>query len=214
MSNYNLISYYSPEDKAYIVHVPELPGCFADGKTKEEALFNIERVIEEWITTAQELGRDIPEPHTDLIDRSNISIRDVAYHILQKTDNISTLMLQKLTYYSQAWSLAWTGVPLFEDRFEAWEKGPVNPKIFYTFQGRRIAPKNWVSSDNELNNNEKFIVDSVLSVYSDLDPDWLSKLTHIEDPWKIARGDIPLNCRCSEEITKQSMAKYYQSLIS
>lgn len=57
-----MIIYWSKEDKAFIAEVPELPGCAADGKTYEEALKNVEVVIREWIETAQELGREIPEP--------------------------------------------------------------------------------------------------------------------------------------------------------
>lgn len=61
MIKYELIIYYSEEDKAFVVEVPELPGCMADGKTYQEALTNAERVIAEWIETAKELGRPIPE---------------------------------------------------------------------------------------------------------------------------------------------------------
>lgn len=59
---YELIVYWSDEDDCFIVEVPELPGCFADGKTYVEAVANAEIVIKEWIETAQELGRDIPQP--------------------------------------------------------------------------------------------------------------------------------------------------------
>lgn len=61
MIKYELIIYYSEEDKAFIVVVPELPGCMADGKSYQEALANAERVIQEWIDTAKELDRPIPE---------------------------------------------------------------------------------------------------------------------------------------------------------
>jgi predicted RNase H-like HicB family nuclease len=61
MIKYELIIYYSDEDKAFIVEVPELPGCMADGKTYQEALANAETVIQEWIETAKELGRPVPE---------------------------------------------------------------------------------------------------------------------------------------------------------
>lgn len=61
MIKYELIIYYSDEDKAFIVEVPELPGCMADGQTYQEALANAETVIQEWIETARELGRPIPE---------------------------------------------------------------------------------------------------------------------------------------------------------
>ncbi|GAB4367133.1 MAG: type II toxin-antitoxin system HicB family antitoxin [Methylohalobius sp. ZOD2] len=59
---YELIIYWSDEDGAFVVEVPELPGCMADGETYEEAVTNARQVIEEWIETAQELGRAIPEP--------------------------------------------------------------------------------------------------------------------------------------------------------
>ena len=59
---YELIVYWSDEDGAFVVEVPELPGCMADGETYEEAVTNARRVIEEWIDTAQELGRPVPEP--------------------------------------------------------------------------------------------------------------------------------------------------------
>lgn len=59
---YELIIYWSESDSAFIVEVPELPGCMADGKTYVEAVTNAEIVIQEWLETAQELGRDIPLP--------------------------------------------------------------------------------------------------------------------------------------------------------
>jgi predicted RNase H-like HicB family nuclease len=59
---YEVIIYWSDEDQAFIAEVPELAGCAADGSTYQEALANAEVVIHEWIETAKELGRPIPEP--------------------------------------------------------------------------------------------------------------------------------------------------------
>ena len=59
---YEVIIYWSKEDDAFIVDVPELPGCMADGATYEEAVTNAQRVIEEWVETALSLGRPVPEP--------------------------------------------------------------------------------------------------------------------------------------------------------
>jgi predicted RNase H-like HicB family nuclease len=64
---YELIIYWSAEDAAFIAEAPELPGCMADGATYSEALANIEIIIDEWIETAKELGREIPEPKGRLI---------------------------------------------------------------------------------------------------------------------------------------------------
>jgi predicted RNase H-like HicB family nuclease len=59
---YEIILYWSDADQAYIAEVPELPGCAADGSTYQQAVANVEIVIQEWIATAQELGRPIPQP--------------------------------------------------------------------------------------------------------------------------------------------------------
>lgn len=64
---YELIIYWSEIDQAFIVEVPELPGCAADGQTYQEAVQNVEVVIQQWIETAQELGRPIPEPKGRLL---------------------------------------------------------------------------------------------------------------------------------------------------
>lgn len=64
---YEMIIYWSKEDNRYLVEVPELPGCMADGKTRMEALANAERTISEWIEVAAEDGREIPEPRGKLM---------------------------------------------------------------------------------------------------------------------------------------------------
>ncbi|MEK6408136.1 MAG: type II toxin-antitoxin system HicB family antitoxin [Acidobacteriota bacterium] len=61
-SKYEVIIYWSQEDSAFIAEAPELAGCAADGATYSEALANIQIIIDEWIETAKELGRPIPEP--------------------------------------------------------------------------------------------------------------------------------------------------------
>lgn len=67
MIRYEMIIYWSHEDGAFIAEVPELPGCMADGSTYREAVENVEVVIQEWIETAKELGRPIPQPKGRLI---------------------------------------------------------------------------------------------------------------------------------------------------
>ena len=62
MTKYELIIYWSDKDDAFLAEVPELPGCMADGKTREEAVKNAEEVIKLWIETARSLGRKIPKP--------------------------------------------------------------------------------------------------------------------------------------------------------
>ncbi|WP_447971054.1 type II toxin-antitoxin system HicB family antitoxin [Nitrospira sp. M1] len=64
---FEIIIYWSQEDSAFIAEVPELSGCMADGQTYQEAVTNVETVIKEWIETAQELGRPIPDPRGRLL---------------------------------------------------------------------------------------------------------------------------------------------------
>ena len=64
---YELIIYWSDEDNCFLVEVPELPGCMADGETYQDAVANVEVVIQEWIETATELGRTIPKPKGRLL---------------------------------------------------------------------------------------------------------------------------------------------------
>lgn len=67
MSKYEIIIYWSEEDSAFIAEVPELAGCMADGATYQEALANAEIIIGEWLETAKDLGRQIPEPRGRLV---------------------------------------------------------------------------------------------------------------------------------------------------
>jgi len=64
---YEVIIYWSAEDDSFIAEVPELPGCAADGPTYEAALANVRVIIDEWIETARQLGRTIPEPRGRLL---------------------------------------------------------------------------------------------------------------------------------------------------
>ncbi|MBA2605973.1 MAG: type II toxin-antitoxin system HicB family antitoxin [Acidobacteria bacterium] len=67
MSKYEIIIYWSEEDKTFIAEIPELEGCMADGETYQAALASAEIIIQEWIETARELGRKIPEPKGRLV---------------------------------------------------------------------------------------------------------------------------------------------------
>lgn len=67
LMKYQLKIYWSNQDHAFLVEVPELPGCMADGDTYEQAVANVQRVIEAWIEMARELGRPIPEPKGRLV---------------------------------------------------------------------------------------------------------------------------------------------------
>ncbi|HOZ82756.1 MAG TPA: type II toxin-antitoxin system HicB family antitoxin [Bacteroidia bacterium] len=67
MSKYEIIIYWSKDDKSYIAEVPELAGCMADGKSYQQALSNVEVIINEWLETAKQLNRTIPKPKGKLM---------------------------------------------------------------------------------------------------------------------------------------------------
>jgi predicted RNase H-like HicB family nuclease len=66
-TRYEIIIYWSDEDQAFIAEVPELPGCAADGETYEDALTNVQTIMDEWIETARDLGREVPKPKGRLV---------------------------------------------------------------------------------------------------------------------------------------------------
>lgn len=66
-SKYEIIIYWSDDDAVFIAEVPELAGCMADGATYQDALANVEVIIEQWVATAKEIGRPIPKPRGRLM---------------------------------------------------------------------------------------------------------------------------------------------------
>ena len=142
------------------------------------------------------------------------NIFDVAKYILKKCGKISTWKLQKLCFYSQAWSLAWTERALFENDFEAWSNGPVCPELFHAHQGKYSVTYNDLYQGNEdnLSADDKDTIDTVLGSYKDMEPYDLREKTHSEQPWIDARGNTPTGEKCTNIISKDSMGEYYGSL--
>jgi len=124
------------------------------------------------------------------------------------------MKLQKLAYYSQAWALAWTEDPLFDEEIEAWANGPVVRSLFEQHRGMfKVSVKDMPDGDSSiLTADEKETIDSVLEFYGNKSPQWLSELTHIEDPWKNARKGIPDTIRGNTIISKATLLEFYASL--
>ena len=138
--------------------------------------------------------------------------QDVAAYILEKLGTIPAMKLQKLTYYSQAWSLVWDDEPLFGERIEAWANGPVIPALYIEHRLRFKVDTISSGDLNALTDIQKETIDKVLEFYGDKSSQWLSDLTHKEDPWLNARKGLALGQRGNEEITQAAMAEYYGSL--
>ena len=142
------------------------------------------------------------------------TVFDAAKYILSKTGPISTLKLQKLCYYSQAWSLAWTEKPLFGEHIEAWANGPVCPTLFHQHKGQFWVTEEQIPNGDidHLSPDQKDTIDRVLEHYGDWEPYELREQTHSEQPWKMARGSTPEGEPCSVVITQESMGEYYGNL--
>ena len=141
------------------------------------------------------------------------NVFDTARYILEQSGRMSTMKLQKLCYYSQAWSLVWDETPLFNEDFEAWANGPVCPELFYKTKGKySVNAEDETGGEGNLSGNQKDTIDRVLEHYGSHDAQWLSQLTHMEDPWIKARAGLPRGAGCNNVITKESMALYYGGL--
>lgn len=141
-------------------------------------------------------------------------VHDVAAYILEKQGSMSAMKLQKLVYYSQAWHMVWEERTLFPERIEAWANGPVVPDL-YAKHRRMFTVNDWSQwgNPNALNEDEKSSIDNVLGFYGPRPAHELSELTHREDPWKNARGDLSAGAYCRTEITTVDMHEYYDGLV-
>ncbi|MDR1426209.1 MAG: DUF4065 domain-containing protein [Bifidobacteriaceae bacterium] len=142
------------------------------------------------------------------------NVNDVAAYILTRTGEITTMKLHKLTYYAQAWHLAWDGLPIFAEPIEAWRNGPVIPELYRQHKGTFTVCE-WPSGDpSRLTEAERETVDVMLKGYGDLPPSRLSQLTHREDPWVEARHGLQWAERGNNPISLDTMQDYYGSLIA
>ena len=122
------------------------------------------------------------------------------------------MKLQKLVYYAQAWHTVWADDALFHSKIEAWKDGPVCPELWKEHAREfRISSLPKGRSDR-LTTREKKTVHQVLKFYGKHTAQWLSDLSHSEDPWLDARRGVRLGAASNAEITTQAMQRYYHSL--
>ena len=141
------------------------------------------------------------------------SVFDAAAYILEKKGEMTTLKLQKLVYYAQAWSLVWDERPLFDEKIEAWSNGPVVRDLFEYHRGKYYVSGIEAGDSGMLDADQKATVDMVLTHYGDKPAYWLVRLSHSEPPWIEARGDLSPTESSDAQITLDSMAQYYSSLL-
>lgn len=106
-----------------------------------------------------EIGREIPLAMPERLEPSETDVFAVSKYILEKTGSISTMTLEKLTYYCLVWSLVWYNQPLFNNKYQAWKRGPVCKELFDSHRGRRVISAGMINSSHVLSQTEKKIVD-------------------------------------------------------
>ena len=144
-----------------------------------------------------------------------VSVLDVAQYVLSKQSSpVTTMKLQKLCYYSQAWHLAWTGSPLFRERVLAWANGPVVRELFEQHRGKYAVTRGQLHGGDPLalSADQAETIDAVLDAYGSMSGARLSVLTHAETPWKAARGSIAEDARSGAVISHQAMRDYYTTV--
>lgn len=142
------------------------------------------------------------------------TVFDVAKYILEKQGQITTFKLQKLVYYSKAWSLVWDDDSLFNNKIYAWANGPVCKDLYLKHKGFFEISKNELSdgNSNNLQPNHKATIDLVIKSYAHLSGQQLSNWSHTEKPWTDARKGLNIEERGEVEITPDSMVEYYSAI--
>ncbi len=142
------------------------------------------------------------------------SVFAVASHILGKQGRMTAMKLQKLVYYSQAWSLVRDGRPLFGEEIEAWVNGPVVYELFKAHRGMfelSVADLRY-GNPATLDRAATATIDAVLEHYGTMSPQRLSDLSHTEAPWLEARRNLDSAARSARVIRLEAMRDHYAIL--
>ena len=166
----------------------------------------------------------VPPLRGEIMDSLNLNVNMVTDLIASKTmesgSSLSVLKLQKLLYYTEAWHVTFFEKQLFDENFEAWIHGPVCKEVFYRFRNKNKFMYSAVCKEDldlsGINQDYEKIsshISNVLGSYGNLSGPQLEELSHREEPWLKARGDLSPSQPCNKVISKDSMKKYYSKLL-
>ena len=193
--------------------IPKDEGTFSESVVDYEKPVNTFDLEPDESTGLQELEDETwTEPQQPSLETPKIRVFDVAAYILEQKESMTTMKLQKLVYYSQAWSLVWDEKPLFEEAIEAWANGPVIRDLFDYHRGMYQILSMPIGNPRLLNQEQRDTVDAVLEYYGDQPAQWLIDLTHMEEPWIQTRKGLPIQERGNRVIPLDVIADYYSSL--
>ena len=145
---------------------------------------------------------------------NSVSVFDVAKYILNEVGTMTTMKLQKLCYYSQAWYSAEKKAPLFAEDFFAWKNGPICYPLYLKHRGRYsfAADSLEVGDSSLIQGPIKDSIDETLDAYKGMSAAQLSELTHSEDPW-INAWENAANSRSADDlISTDSMMAFYSRI--
>jgi uncharacterized phage-associated protein len=160
----------------------------------------------------QEAGPFLVDEEEVFTSHPGVSCLDVAEYILRQHGRMSTMKLQKLVYYSQAWALVWDEAPIFNEPIAAWANGPVVPALFDYHRGMFDISHVLTGNPDVLSSDQQETVNAVLHFYGNKSAQWLIDLCHTEEPWIRARHGLTPDERGNRIISHDSMAEYYSSL--
>lgn len=142
------------------------------------------------------------------------TVYDVAKYILDTCSEMTTMKLQKLCYYAQAWSLVWDGAPIYLNGIEAWVNGPMVPDLYHEHKGKFSISADELhrGSENSLTSSERDTIDAVLDHYGSYSGTQLSQMTRCEGPWLDARVGCSQYERCRNTISLDDMADFYTAM--
>lgn len=144
------------------------------------------------------------------------SIFDVSKYILEQMGEITTMKLQKLTFYVKAWGLVWDEEEIFPQDFQAWANGAVCYELYHHHRGLFKVNEghfNFADSKN-ISAQHRETVDAVLGFYGKYTAQQLSDINHQETPWKNARVGCGPGDRCNVVITHADISEYYSGLMN
>jgi uncharacterized phage-associated protein len=137
------------------------------------------------------------------------SANDVATALVDRVGGLTAMKLQKLVYYCQAWHLVRHGRVLFDEEIQAWREGPVVRSLFDRHR-QRYSVSEWPwGNASALDQTERATVDWVIERYNGYSAERLSRMTHHEMPWRVAREGIPDSDASSAPIPPQLLSLYY-----
>lgn len=140
-------------------------------------------------------------------------VEDTAAYIISQMHSMTAMKLQKLCYYSHAWSLVLRDSPLFSNRIEAWANGPVVRDLYrkHRLQYMIDETSNLGGAPNALSDGQRQVIDAVLRSYGDFSAEELSRLSHSEAPWIDAREGLPEGSRGTAPITDAALMDFFST---